>query len=123
LPDLCEIDNQEQFYKGQFTAVLDEVKNYLENYPNIYFYKGLFPSTTEPIIDKKFSFVNLDVDIYESTLNCIEFVYPRMSKGGIIISHDYISAPGVRRAFGDFFENKPEQIIELSGSQCMVVKI
>ena len=46
-----------------------------------------------------------------------------MSQCGIIISHDYNIAPGVRKAFDEFFKNRPEPIIELSGSQCLIVKL
>ena len=123
LPDLCEVDDPKQFHKGEFLVSLEFVKDYLKEYPNVHFYKGLFPSTAEPVKSKKFSFVHLDVDLYESTLNCIEFFYPRMSSGGIIISHDYISSVGVREAFDAFFGDKPEPVIELPGSQCMVVKV
>jgi hypothetical protein len=121
IPDVKEIDD---FYEGQFDITsFDYVKDYLKKYPNIRLYKGVFPSTARPIQNKKFSFVHLDVDIYESTKDCLKFFYPRMSKGGIIISHDYITAAGVRNAFEEFFKNKPEPIVELSGSQCLIVKI
>ena len=123
LPDLSNIDDSKQFHKGDFSALFEDVKNYLNKYQNVYFYKGLFPSTTESIKNKKFSFVHLDVDLYEATLASIKFFYPRMNKGGIIISHDYISVLGVRKAFDDFFKDKPEPIIEMSGSQCLIVKI
>lgn len=45
-----------------------------------------------------------------------------MTKGGVIISHDYPSAAGVKKAFDEFFKDKPEPIIQISGSQCLVVK-
>ncbi len=49
-----------------------------------------------------------------------------MQKGGVIMSHDYVasdgSITGVKKAFDEFFKNKPEPIIELSGSQCIIVK-
>jgi hypothetical protein len=122
LPDLCEMDNPNQYYKGEFRWEFEKVKNYLRNYPNVYIYKGIFPSTSEPIKDKRFSFVNLDVDLYKSTLSCLEFFYPRMNKGGVIISHDYIGTQGVKKALDDFFEEKSEPIIELSGCQCLIVK-
>jgi len=123
LPDLSNVDDPKQFHKGDFSALFEDVKNYLNKYQNVYFYKGLFPSTTEPIKNKKFSFVHLDVDLYEATLASIKFFYPRMNKGGIIISHDYIFVLGVKKAFDDFFKDKPEPIIEISGSQCLIVKI
>ncbi len=46
-----------------------------------------------------------------------------MSRGGIIISHDYITAPGVKKAFDDFFDGKIEPVLETAGSQCLVVKV
>jgi O-methyltransferase len=99
------------------------VKNYLKDYQDVYFYKGLFPSTATAVEDKRFSFVHLDVDTYESTRSCLRFFYPRMNRGGIILSHDYISAAGVRKAFDEFFNHKVEPIIEMSGTQCLVVKL
>jgi len=122
LPDLCEIDDPKQFHKGQFLCSFENVKDYLREYQNVRFYKGLFPLTAEPLKNKKFSFVNLDVDLYKSTLSCLEFFYPKMNRGGIIISHDYSGASGVRKAFDEFFEDKQEPIIELSGSQCLIVR-
>ena len=40
--------------------------------------------------------------------SCLEFFYSRMSPGGIILSHDYMTAPGVKKAFDDFFEDRAE---------------
>ncbi len=82
LPEISEYDNPKEFKKEDFFASLESVKNYLKNYSNISFYKGFFPSTAEPIKNKIFSFVHLDVDIYESTLDCLKFFYPRMQGGG-----------------------------------------
>lgn len=122
LPNLSKNDNQKQFHVGQYPASLDKVKNYLKNYKKVYFYKGIFPNTAVSLKNKKFSFVHLDVDIYQSTLDCLRFFYPRMNKGGIIISHDYINSPGVKKAIDEFFQNKPEPIIEIA-QQAMIVKI
>jgi len=124
LPDLSKIDNQNQFRKGEFFASFESVKNYLKKYSNVFLYKGLFPLSAKPIQNKKFSFVHLDVDLYESTLNCLKFFYPRMNKGGVIISHDYPDSKGVKRAIDGFFKDKPEIITELPGcGQCLIVKI
>ncbi len=121
LPEAEEIDNQ--YFKGEFAAPLEEVKHSLRECQNVYFYKGLFPATATPVKDKKFSFVHLDVDIYKSTSECLKFFYPRMSRGGIIISHDYFFAHDVRTAFHEFFKDKPEPIISISGNQCLIVKV
>jgi hypothetical protein len=111
------------FTEGEYNCSLESVREYLSGYRNVRFYKGLFPSTAGPLENRAFSFVNLDVDLYDSTRGAIEFFYPRMSPGGIILSHDYCSQTGVRRAFDEFFADKPEPIVELIGSQCLVVKL
>ena len=119
LPKITKLD--QLFKKGMFKADYELVKEKLSSYPNVYVHKGLFPKTATPIKNKKFAFVHLDVDIYQSTKDCIEFFYPRLSKNAILVSHDYHAA-GVKKAFDDFFKNKPEKIVELPMSQCMIIK-
>lgn len=123
LPKLTVEDQPEYFHEGEFLASLENVKSYLKKYRKVYFYKGLFPATGKSVSNKKFSFVNIDVDLYEATLSSLKFFYPKMSKGGIIVSHDYANAIGVKKAVDEFFKNKQEVVIELSGSQCMIVKM
>ncbi|NLD57876.1 MAG: macrocin-O-methyltransferase [Methanomicrobiales archaeon] len=123
LPRVDEIDMVWPFYEGKFAASFEDVKDYLKSDPRVHFYKGIFPETAGPVEHVRFSLVNLDVDCYESTKQALEFFYPRMNPGGIILSHDYINAPGVRKAFDDFFEGRPEPVLETAGSQCLVVKV
>ena len=110
------------FHKGQYARSIESVSEYLKGYPNVRLYKGIFPVTSGPVQERSFSFVHLDVDLYESTTAALEFFYPRMRPGGVIISHDYVEFAGVRNAFDEFFANKIEPVIELTGNQCLVVK-
>jgi hypothetical protein len=111
------------FQAGQYECSLESVRDYLRDFRNVQFYEGHFPVTGEPIQSRCFSFVHLDVDLFESTTAALEFFYPRMNPGAILISHDYVAFAAVRRAFDEFFENKCEPVVELSGNQCLVVKI
>ncbi len=122
LPPLEAFDDS-RFSAGQFATGEEEVREYLSPFPRVHIYRGLFPDSAGPITEEKFSFVHLDVDIYSSTKAGIEFFYPRMSPGAMLISHDYSNAEGVHRAFDEFFADKPEPVLNLSGSQCLVVKI
>lgn len=68
------------------TLVLSKMK-----YPqNCIIRKGYFPET---ILDneEQFVFVNLDADLYAPTLAGLEYFYPRMLNGGVILVHDYFS--------------------------------
>lgn len=52
--------------------------------------KGFFPQSAAGVEDC-FCFVNLDADLYAPTLAGLEFFYPRMVDGGVILVHDYFS--------------------------------
>ena len=67
LPKVDEVDAVWPFYEGKFAASYDHVRAYLSHEKNVFMYKGIFPDTSDPVKDKRFSFVNLDVDTYEST--------------------------------------------------------
>jgi hypothetical protein len=53
----------------------------------------------------------------------LEFFYPRLLRGGIIVSHDFATARGVREATEGFFKDLPEPVIELPEDQAMIVKL
>ncbi len=105
---------------------LEAVSSYLRGFNRVFFHKGLFPDSAGELAKTPitFSLVHLDADIYESTRAGLNFFYPRMVKGGMIVSHDYrsLTCPGVKRAFEEFFADKPEAVIELWKTQCLVVK-
>jgi hypothetical protein len=48
----------------------------------------------------------LDCDLYVSYLKALEFIWPRLSKGGFIYLDEYFSLkfPGARLAVDEFFE-------------------
>lgn len=107
-----------------YACSLASVRAYLSGFPNVSYHQGLFPHSAEEVPEsERFSFAHLDVDLYESTLRCLEYFYPRMASGGIILSHDYSILEGVRRAFSEYLQDKPEELIELPSTQCMVVKL
>jgi O-methyltransferase len=112
-----------RFAIGSFKCPLESVQQYLAGYQGVRFHQGLFPESAPSLRETKFSLAHLDVDLYSSTLGCLEFLYPRMARGGVIISHDYTTAAGVQRAFDEFFADKLDPVLLLCGSQSLVVKV
>jgi O-methyltransferase len=109
--------------KGRFAFPLEKAKSYFQDCAKVSFHPGFFPATGEAVKDEKFSFVHSDVGLYASTRAVLEFFYPRLLRGGILISHDFATGHGVRKAFEEFFAGRPEPVIELPGNQALVVKI
>ena len=122
LPEPTVRDDNPFFIKHRMTASYEEVYSYLHDIPNIFIYPGVFPGSGAAIQNKKFSFVHLDVDLYQGTKESLAFD-PRMNRGAILICHDYVYQRGVREALDEFFLDKPEPVIELSSNQATFVKL
>lgn len=124
MPDILEVDKH---LIGAFDETsIEEVREYLKEYPNVYLYPGIFPSTIEAVKDKKFCFVHCDADIYKSTFDCLDFFYTRMVKGGVMLFHDYNfrQCPGVKKAISEFLVGRPEYPIYLVVQYyCLIIKI
>ena len=122
LPQATKVDRN--IHKiGQYKGSLESVQEYLGGYENLHYHKGVFPDSTKSVEDTTYAFAHFDVDLYEGTLACLEYFYPRMITGSVMVSHDYDWATGVRKAFDEFFADKPEGIIEQPTTQCVVMKL
>ena len=57
----------------------------------------------DKIKDLKFSFVHLDFDLYQSTIDTFNFIKVRLEKNAIILFDDYnlINQDGVKKAVRD----------------------
>ncbi len=86
--------------------------------------KGFMPDSFAGLENAKISFAHLDVDIYRSILDCLEFIWPRLSRGGFIVLDDYglPSCPGARAAVDEFFAGKAAVPLCLHTAQCIVFK-
>ena len=75
--------------------------------------KGWFQDTVPTWEERPIAVLRLDGDLYESTKICLEYLYPMLSKGGILIIDDW-DLSGCVQAFDEYFEKheKPEFILK-----------
>lgn len=72
---------------------------------------------------QKISLLNLDVDIYDPSKIILEYLYPRISKGGILVLDEYGSFPGETKAIDDFFNKNPRiEYLPFCKSPCYIIK-
>lgn len=96
--------------EGQFKDGVDyhAIAGYFKMlYNNVRIVRGFSPDVWKYFDENvRFSFVELDVDLYQSVLDGLDFFLPRMLTGGIIICDDYSvrSTPGAAIAIEEFFE-------------------
>lgn len=72
----------------------------------------------------KISLLNLDTDIYEPAVTILENLYPRITKGGILILDDYETFPGEAKAVDDYFKDRKIEIKKFSFcmTPCYIIK-
>jgi hypothetical protein len=118
-------DGGDYLQQGEYAGSKESVERTLSAYKDrVTFHPGLFPSDTgHEVEDLRFSFVHLDMDLYEGTLGALRFFWPRMNPGGILLCHDYPQIGGIVRAIHEFFAGEPESSLPLSGQQCLAVKL
>ena len=86
---------------------------------------GYIPDTFQGLDLPRLAFAHVDVDLYQSVLDCVEFVYPRLVPGGILIFDDYgfPSCARAREAADRSFAQRREKPIYLPTGQAVVIKL
>jgi len=68
--------------------------------------------SNRPTVQLKYALVNLDADLYNPTRAGLEYFYPLLSPGGVIIIHDYnYKWPGIKKAIDEFVSTIPETLV------------
>jgi tetratricopeptide (TPR) repeat protein len=95
---------------------LEAVKTFVGTDPNIIYCAGWFPDTASMVAQcERFALVHIDCDLGKPLKAALEFFYPRVSPGGLLVVHDYSSGWGkdVKPAVDKFMADKPETPILL----------
>ena len=85
---------------------------------------GWIPQTFAGMENERFRFVHIDVDLFEPTRDSIEFFFPRLVTGGVILldDHGLTTCPGARKAALDYFAPTGEMVVDLPTGQGLVIK-
>jgi len=85
---------------------LDQVKANFAKYglldDQVHFLEGWFNETLASAPIDKLAVIRLDGDLYESTMDGLEALYPKLSLGGYIIIDDYHHIDVCRKAVADY---------------------
>src|SRR4030042_3522187 len=106
-------DSYSQFNDTNVASVLNFINPENDNVIPIV---GMFPQSLPDGFDKAFSFVHMDMDLYQPTIEALRYFYLKVSNGGYMIAHDYnnIKWPGIKKAVDEFFKDKKEHPVYMS---------
>ena len=94
-------------------ARLEDVRRLVASNAAVYV-QGWFPDTLATLdADPRFALVHIDCDLYKPMKAGLEYFYPRLVTGGVLIMHDYLSLHwcGIEQAIDEFFADKPERLV------------
>lgn len=94
----------------------------------LFFHAGTIPESFEDAkheMGSQISLAHIDVDIYQSVLDCCEFVYPRLVPSGFLLFDDYgfPSCAGARKAVDEYFTGKSEVPVVLPTGQALIFRV
>jgi O-methyltransferase len=97
------------FTKTRFKSVVE----LLSPRPNAKVIQGYFPAAATDLNLQDIAFCHLDVDIYDATRKCLEYLAPRLAPRGIIVVDDYgvADTPGVKKAVDEFLAERPSFLL------------
>jgi len=136
LPEAKEIDGEaakkwqkdkEGFmYHDNCKAKIDDVDKAmkLSGTKSYQIIQGWFYETLEDFyINEQIAILRLDADWYKSTIECLNFLYPKVAIGGLIILDDYYTWDGCSRALHDYLSTHSisSKIFQIEGN-CYIVK-
>lgn len=111
--------------KGDFSDTsLEAVTDYIGHEDLCVVRKGWIPDTFTGLESAEIAFAHIDVDIYKSIIDCLEFIWPRLTFGGFVVFDDYgfPTCTGARAAVDEFFSREACVPLCLPTGQALVFK-
>ena len=102
-------NSQEKSHNAWCYSPLEEVKKNIDatGYPseNVHYVKGDVLETIPRNNPPDIALLRLDTDWYESTKVELQYLYPKVVDGGVVIVDDYGTWEGARKAVDEYFQD------------------
>jgi len=111
--------------QGSFPSVIDDVRSTLRDFPRTSIHQGWIPGVFGKLPETRWAFVHIDVDLYEPTRDCLEYFYPRLCAGGVVVCDDYVTPlfPGAQRAWDRFCKQRNLPFVVLDTGQSVILNL
>ncbi|WP_345993146.1 TylF/MycF/NovP-related O-methyltransferase [Sulfurimonas sp. HSL-1716] len=93
---------------------------------NVEILTGIFPDDTSFVVkDKKFRFCHIDVDVYKSAIDIVDWIWERLVVGGMIVFDDYgfESCDGITKFVNEQRQLTDRMVIYNLNGHAIVIKI
>jgi hypothetical protein len=111
--------------RGSLTSSRARATANLAAYPNVKIHAGWIPQVFNELpAQARFAFLHVDVDLFQPTLDTLDFFYERLNRGAVVVCDDYgfSTCPGATAACDQFLAGKPEKIVHAPTGQGFFIK-
>ncbi len=112
----------ENWCKVDVEQVKRNIESALGDAPQLRLVKGLAEDTVPLARISELAVLRIDVDWFEPTLVCLETLYPKLSRGGVVIIDDYGHHSGSRKAVEQYFGTRHPKFTHIDYSCITFVK-
>jgi hypothetical protein len=98
------------------------VRGFFSEFPAVGICAGWIPQVFATLPERDWAFVHLDVTLYAPTLAALEYFYPRLNAGGIIVCDGSIFCPGAKKAWDEFCAQRGLPFVVLGNRESILIK-
>lgn len=113
-----------KFYKSAYHECYNFVRESFQKFPNVVIVKGSIPDTLTSVSITSVAFLHIDMNSVAPEIAALQYFWPLVVKGGIIILDDYAQPvhEKQKQAFDSFATHESIKILSLPTGQGMIVK-
>ena len=117
------VRKQAFFPEGKTDTSAELVKTYFAGeFPGVAIHKGWIPAVFVGLPEARWAYVHVDVTLFEPTMATLEYFFPRLSPGGVILCDGSIFCPGAERAVRQYCERQALAFVVLGHREYVLIK-
>lgn len=117
-------EEEYEYWKEKYPNTYEFVKKSFEKYPNVIITKGTVPLSLSKVNIKKVAYLSIDMNCVLPEKKALEFFWPKMVSGGIIVLDDYgwPGSEGEKLVMDKFALSKGVKIFSVPTGQGIIIK-
>ena len=110
------------FPAGKSDTSPESVRGYFSDFPDTRICAGWIPEVFGTLPERDWAFVHIDLTLFEPTLAALNYFYPRLSKGGVIVCDGSLFCPGAQKAWEQFCSGRNIPYVALGHRESVILK-
>lgn len=90
------------FPAGKSDVTAEMVRGFFADFHEVQIRTGWVPGVFGSLAEERYAFVHVDLTLFEATLAALDYFYPRLNDGGVMLCDGSIFCPGVDAAVERF---------------------